>query len=62
MTAAMKPLAVVTGGSSGFGYHLAEQFVQAGYDVLKCAEDAGVTEAEGGRCHACDGRIQDSRG
>ncbi len=45
MTAAIKPLAVVTGGSSGIGYHLAEQFVQADYDVLICAEDAGVTEA-----------------
>ncbi len=45
MTAAIKPLAVVTGGSSGIGYHLAERFVEADYDVLICAEDAGVTEA-----------------
>ncbi len=45
MTAAIKPLAVVTGGSSGIGYHLAEKFVEAEYDVLICAEDADVTEA-----------------
>ncbi len=45
MTAAIKPLAVVTGGSSGIGYHLAENFVEADYDVLICAGDADVTEA-----------------
>jgi short-subunit dehydrogenase len=44
MTAAIKPLAVMTGGSSGIGYHLPAKFVEADYDVLICAEDARVTE------------------
>lgn len=40
-----KPLAVVTGASSGIGYELARQFVQHGYDVLIAAEDDGIKEA-----------------
>ncbi len=45
MSTAVKPLAVVTGASSGIGYHLAEEFVAADFDVLICAEDAGVIDA-----------------
>ncbi|ADO75713.1 dehydrogenase DhgA [Stigmatella aurantiaca DW4/3-1] len=41
----IRPLAVVTGASSGIGYELARQFVQNGFDVLIAAEDDGITEA-----------------
>src|SRR4051812_13722071 len=40
-----RPLAVVTGASSGIGYELARQFAQHGFDLLICAEDTGITEA-----------------
>ena len=34
-----RPLAVVTGGSSGIGLELAKQFARNGFDLLLCAED-----------------------
>ena len=37
----IKPLAVVTGGSSGIGYELAKQFLENGYDVLIAAKEPG---------------------
>ncbi len=37
--------AVVTGGSSGIGYHLARIFAQNGYDVLITAENDAVQKA-----------------
>jgi short-subunit dehydrogenase len=37
----IRPLAVVTGGSSGIGYHLAKTFLENGYDVLIAADNAG---------------------
>jgi short-subunit dehydrogenase len=40
-----KPLAVVTGASSGIGHELAKQFAQNGYDLLVTAEDAGIDDA-----------------
>ena len=40
-----KPLAVVTGASSGIGYELAKQFAQHGFDLAIVAEDKGITEA-----------------
>jgi short-subunit dehydrogenase len=40
-----RPLAVVTGASSGIGYELASQFAQNGFDVLIAAEDEGIHEA-----------------
>jgi short-subunit dehydrogenase len=40
-----RPLAVVTGASSGIGYELAKQFAVNGFDVLLCAEDEAVTAA-----------------
>ena len=40
-----RPLAVVTGASSGIGRELAKQFAENGYDLLVCAEDAGIEHA-----------------
>jgi short-subunit dehydrogenase len=40
-----RPLALVTGASSGIGYELARQFAEHGYDVIVNAEDARVVEA-----------------
>jgi short-subunit dehydrogenase len=44
-TAATRPLAVVTGASSGIGYELARQFAAHGYDLIVAAEDSGVETA-----------------
>jgi short-subunit dehydrogenase len=40
-----RPLAVVTGASSGIGYELAVQFAEHGYDLLVAAEDSGIEDA-----------------
>lgn len=40
-----RPLAVVTGASSGIGYELARQFADHGYDLVIAAEDPGINEA-----------------
>jgi short-subunit dehydrogenase len=40
-----KPLAVVTGASSGIGYELAKQFAQHGFDLVIAAEDEGISGA-----------------
>ena len=40
-----RPLALVTGASSGIGYELARQFAGNCYDVLICAEDAAIDTA-----------------
>jgi len=41
-----KPLAVVTGASSGIGYELAKIFGEEGYDLLIAAEDGELTQAQ----------------
>jgi short-subunit dehydrogenase len=41
----IKPLALVTGASSGIGLELAKQFAQHGYDLVVNAEDAGIEKA-----------------
>jgi short-subunit dehydrogenase len=43
----MRQFAVVTGASTGIGYHLAEQFAKNGFDLLICAENAEIFSAQG---------------
>jgi short-subunit dehydrogenase len=40
-----RKLAVVTGASDGIGYELAKVFAENGFDLVVCAEDAGIAEA-----------------
>jgi short-subunit dehydrogenase len=40
-----RPLAVITGASSGIGFELARQFAQNGFDLLIAAEDTGLQDA-----------------
>jgi short-subunit dehydrogenase len=44
-TSEKKPLALVTGASSGIGLELARQFGENGFDVVIAAEDAGLSAA-----------------
>jgi len=41
-TTTERPLAVVTGASSGIGYELAKQFANHGFDLIIAAEDDGI--------------------
>ena len=43
-----RPLAVVTGASSGIGRELAREFVEHDFDVVVAAEDAGIETAAAG--------------
>jgi short-subunit dehydrogenase len=45
-TTSTKPLAVVTGASSGIGYELARQFATNGFDLIVAAEDTAIAAAE----------------
>ena len=53
-TSTIRPLALVTGASSGIGLELARVFAENGFDLVVCAEDAGIgvaaeaISAEGG--------------
>lgn len=40
-----RPLAVITGASSGIGYELAQVFAKNNYDLVVTAEDPGIVEA-----------------
>jgi len=44
-TATNRPLAVITGASTGIGFELAKQCVLHDFDVLICAEDEGIHAA-----------------
>jgi uncharacterized protein len=46
MNTATKPLAVVTGASSGIGNELAKQFAQHGFDLLIVSNSPKISEAE----------------
>ena len=41
----IRPLAVVTGASSGIGYELARIFAENGFDLVVSAEDIGIFDA-----------------
>jgi short-subunit dehydrogenase len=43
-----RPLAIVTGASSGIGLELAKQFAAAGFDLVVAAEDAAIETAAPG--------------
>jgi short-subunit dehydrogenase len=45
MPAADRPLAVVTGASSGIGFELAKQFASNGFDLIVAAEDDAIETA-----------------
>ena len=50
-TTTERPLAVVTGASSGIGLELARQFATNGFDLIVAAEDDEIDgAAELGRC------------
>ena len=40
-----RPLAVVTGASSGIGYALAQQFAENGFDLIVVSEEPAITDA-----------------
>lgn len=66
--AKIRPLAAVTGASSGIGYELSLQFAQHGHDLVVCAEDAGVHiaaqafEEAGARVHAVQADLRRPEG
>src|SRR4051812_18253434 len=45
MASAMRPLAVVTGASTGIGYELAKQCAENGFDLLIAADEAAINAA-----------------
>ncbi|GAB3346446.1 SDR family NAD(P)-dependent oxidoreductase [Modestobacter lapidis] len=63
-----KPLALVTGASSGIGHELARQFAQHGFDLVVNAEDAGIEKAamllraEGAEVHAVQADLRTPAG
>ena len=44
---ASRPLAVVTGASTGIGYELAKCCAKDGYDLIVCADEAAIEDAAG---------------
>src|SRR5215207_4681377 len=45
MTSASRPLAVVTGASTGIGYELAKQCAEHGYDLVIAADEPEIKTA-----------------
>ena len=60
-TPSTRPLAVVTGASSGIGYELARQFAQNGFDILAAAEDSGIDTAAASLTRDGGGSVQPVR-
>ncbi|MCH8686195.1 SDR family NAD(P)-dependent oxidoreductase [Pedomonas mirosovicensis] len=54
----IRPLALVTGGSSGIGYALAQEFASHGYDVLIAAENLQHLEEARARLMADGARVK----
>jgi short-subunit dehydrogenase len=67
-TVSNRPLAVVTGASSGIGFELARQCASHGFDVVVCAEDASIQDAatriagEGASVHAVQADLRTREG
>lgn len=40
-----RPLAIVTGASTGIGYHLARECAGAGFDLLVAADEPAIAKA-----------------
>jgi short-subunit dehydrogenase len=57
MTTATRPLAVVTGASSGIGLELAKQFARHDFDVVVAAEDAEL-DAAAQEVRACGAQVE----
>jgi short-subunit dehydrogenase len=68
MATASRPLAVVTGASSGIGFELAKQCVQNGFDLLICADEPSIRQAAellqtgGARVEAVQADLADLKG
>nr|MDQ2801827.1 SDR family NAD(P)-dependent oxidoreductase [Pseudomonadota bacterium] len=45
MASGTRPLAIVTGASSGIGYHLAKQCAENGFDLLIAADEPAINQA-----------------
>ncbi|MDF3064484.1 MAG: oxidoreductase [Polyangiaceae bacterium] len=45
MATASRPLAVVTGASTGIGFELAKQCVENGFDLVICADEPSIQQA-----------------
>src|SRR4051794_3617723 len=60
-TPSTRPLAVVTGASSGIGFELARQFAENGFDVLAAAEDAEIDTAAASLTRDGGGTVQPVR-
>lgn len=55
MNATTRPLALVTGGSSGIGLELARELGRQGYDLAICAQDGARLEAAAAELRAATG-------
>ncbi|MBX5461394.1 MAG: SDR family NAD(P)-dependent oxidoreductase [Steroidobacteraceae bacterium] len=53
-----RPLAMVTGASSGIGYELARQFALHGYDLIIAADDAGELVGAADRLQQVDSAMR----
>lgn len=68
MATASRPLAVVTGASSGIGFELAKQCVQNGFDLVIAADEpsiqqaAQLLQASGARVEAVEADLADMKG
>jgi short-subunit dehydrogenase len=57
-TVGNRKLAVVTGASSGIGFELAKECAQNGFDLIVCAEDAGIHRAAAAIAGGGTGSVQ----